>query len=347
MSPLSKLALICAVVAWGASTASAKIVYRTDDPALIGSVKAAIQSLRSCKDCKHDTRLQTMLDYLESDQTPTFFIEKATLGDVDGIKYVSTECSVDGPKYRPGRRQNVILRLWPSEFDIFSKECPNGQDNPLGAGVFTPAAVLAHELGHCYYASQGRKITRNSVEEQWRAIAFENIYRRCTDVTPRRCSKRVDLSSNGVSWPNGGAQDHIDVFAPCQCSPSGENGTSNCNTVLGAGADGVCCDFNCYDQSRDVKNCGACGAQCEAGEACCGGECKDLTSDPKNCGSCGHWCPHSGAQMPCENSACTCQTACGGCSGYQCNGTCDYCNDPGTPFGQGDRCCWCGGDGCL
>jgi hypothetical protein len=345
---------MCAILAATASTASAKIHYRTSDQSFIASFKAAIAELRACDDCKHDRRLQTMLDFMESEDktAPTFHVAKAVVEEKDGVKYPGPKCTVAGNQYRPGKRQDVIIHYWPSEFSLFSKECPAGQKTPDGAGVYTTGSILAHELAHCYYVAQGRKIAdgnteRAAVEEQYRAIAFENIYRRCKDSTPRYCAEGRDISTNGVTWPDGRSRDQISVLNPCQCSPSGENGPADCNKVLGAGADGVCCDFQCFDQSRDVKNCGKCGAQCDGDQACCSGACKDLKSDVKNCGSCGHWCPHSGAQMPCENSTCTCKTACGSCSGYQCNGTCDYCPDEGIPPGVQDHCCWCGGDGCI
>jgi hypothetical protein len=347
---LARAGLLLALMVTLTSTASAEIDYGAESPEFIQSFQKAIQTLRNCKDCKHDRRLQTMLDrleYVEKDpekrkKTPIFYVRQA-LPAKGWIKYPETECWAPG--YIPGHSQDVTIYYWPWEFSVLgADECPNGKPSADGAGIFEPATVLAHELAHCYYASQGRMIPNSRVEQQ-RAMAFENIYRRCIDLTPRSCWKGVDLRGYEVTWPGGSGRDQIKVVNPCECSPSGENGPSKCD--FGIGSTGVCCNFQCYDVSHDDKNCGACGTTCQDGMTCCSGECKDLTKDVKNCGSCGHWCPHSGAQMPCENSTCSCKTACGSCSGYQCNGTCDYCNDPGTPWGTADYCCWCGGDGCL
>lgn len=90
------------------------------------------------------------------------------------------------------------------------------------------------------------------------------------------------------------------------CEPPAANCSSNeteCNGV-------------CTDLDDDVDNCGACGNECDSGEACsqgecvaecagadtdCGGTCVNLDTDIDNCGACDNPCD---AGLDCVDGAC-------------------------------------------
>lgn len=71
----------------------------------------------------------------------------------------------------------------------------------------------------------------------------------------------------------------------------------------------------CYDLTRDARNCGACGVQCDVVASCiasvcqcptglrmCDGTCSDLSSDYDHCGACTAPC---GSGMRCADSICS------------------------------------------
>jgi len=100
----------------------------------------------------------------------------------------------------------------------------------------------------------------------------------------------------------------ISLAALVAACSSSQNTAQNCTSPE------VSCSFTCVDISSDSKNCGSCGAECDAGVAChqgicgcpgsqtyCDGSCFDLSSDQHNCGACGVACD---AGQVCSNGSC-------------------------------------------
>jgi hypothetical protein len=109
------------------------------------------------------------------------------------------------------------------------------------------------------------------------------------------CAKAEYFETDDASTPDAGIQ--ADVVAPCPGSQTR-------------------CASACTDTSKDVNNCGKCGARCAATQYCssgkcsdqcvspnklCGQFCVDITSDHDNCGSCGKGCL---VDQECKNSTC-------------------------------------------
>jgi hypothetical protein len=123
------------------------------------------------------------------------------------------------------------------------------------------------------------------------------------------------------------------------------------NPSLGVNGYGLSCNGACVDATRDVNNCGNCGAACGPGQSCnmgqcvacqggttaCGGSCANLTSDANNCGACGQVCAPGNT---CSNGSC--QAAAPSCSNntYCANGACSTC--PSLPNAVGG----CVGNAC-
>jgi hypothetical protein len=115
--------------------------------------------------------------------------------------------------------------------------------------------------------------------------------------------------------------------AQAACPPGQTaNRKGDCSCPPGTDA----CPDGCYDQKRDLYNCGRCGrtciggecrkgeCRCPAGSVLCAGVCRSLASfgdDPENCGGCGISCD--------DGDACTTDT----CSGGTCVHTPLSCDD--------------------
>ncbi len=132
----------------------------------------------------------------------------------------------------------------------------------------------------------------------------------------------------------------LPVCAAGSCTLACTSGFLDCNGKL---ADG--CEIN---PSVDIKNCGACGTKCVAGEICssglceltcgggttkCGEQCVDTNTDENNCGECG---------KPCESGqnciAGLCDLNCGGGT-TKCNGACvQLAIDPNNCGSCGNAC---------
>jgi hypothetical protein len=107
----------------------------------------------------------------------------------------------------------------------------------------------------------------------------------------------------------GGAPDASDVAVSPDVGT--QDTTPACDKTICAGA--------CVDMQSDLKNCGACGHACAAGQTCvaavcvvpcdagltaCGSACVNTTADLANCGKCGNACPGA-AQATCAAGKCT------------------------------------------
>ncbi len=141
------------------------------------------------------------------------------------------------------------------------------------------------------------------------------------------------------------------VCSAGKCCPSGQ---TNCN--------GTCVDLD--DGGANGTNCGACGTNCNAGNACsagkccptgetnCSGTCRDTEDDPFNCGGCGIICS---AGSSCLSGQCCPQGQ------VNCNGVCvdlddggpgkQNCGTCGTTCGASEtcedgKCCTTGQDNC-
>lgn len=309
-----------------ARAADAKIDFKTSDPNYQSAFWAAWDAIKQCDDCKHNQQFKDMISWIESDKTKTFYIQDAPPAEILGdLIPVNDGCIVSNSRYKPGQLQDVDV-YWspePIAYDSFDS-CPTGQTNPVNAGNFSPAVTLAHELAHCYFRSIGRKLT-NQLSEQFRAIFFENMLRRCKDVQQRVCTETYSLIGQVQYWPYNGTNSQNIIVDNCECSPSGLNGTSDCTTVVGSG--GECCNFFCKNLQRDNDNCGQCGNPCGGTiNQCCSGTCTDTSTSASNCGLCGYPCT-----PPKTCTASTCKCDCGQCQGYQCNGVCGVVNGV---------CCW-------
>jgi hypothetical protein len=290
--------------------------------------------MKACKDCKDDRRLAFDAHVLETTKVPVhvhLFSERP--GSPPSTSHQNGPFIFASGGDPPDDTFGVGL----IQIELnYCGELPD--DAAAKCKSWDATSGLIHELHHAVqYILQGSRRSR-LVAVETEAPQVENIYRRCAD----RCQRDY----------NG----YLKLPTPprCDCDPSGINGDGLCQPRLGSTP--TCCNKQCIDVQTDNANCGWCGNVCEgAANTCTAGSCQcppgtDFQSDPNNCGGCGVKCPQAGdgAPMPCVGGQCTCQEQCGGCSGYQCNGVCDYCNDPGVPIGKGNyRCCWCGGDGCL
>lgn len=114
------------------------------------------------------------------------------------------------------------------------------------------------------------------------------------------------------------------------------------------------CGTTCVDTTKDLSNCGACGAKCKATQYCstgkcsdactspsklCGQFCVDTTTDHDNCGACGKGCQ---ANQECVAGMCVIKCAQGlsVCDMTCVDKTSDdmYCGDCSTACGMNEHC---------
>ena len=167
--------------------------------------------------------------------------------------------------------------------------------------------------------------------------------------------------------------------APTPPVAKADGGTTNTGTC--PKCSGGCCNGKCLDTNTDLKNCGACGKACMAGETCIGGNCqcagnghcaagqtccpmvgcKTTMTDANNCGTCGNSCDAQNMGETCYQGQCGCTMAGDHCANGQacCGAGTPACTDImadaancGTcanacPMGQACAQGMCGGGGGL
>ncbi len=145
---------------------------------------------------------------------------------------------------------------------------------------------------------------------------------------------------------NACAAGQMCAMGRCELACAAPLTTCSADGDAGAGDAGV--GRYCADTRSDERNCGACGAQCPAGNTCldgvcavtcvtsqtlCGATCRDLQTDVQHCGTCSNACF---AGQVCSTGAC--QASCGaGLS--ECAGGCvSTASDPRNCGACGARC---------